>query len=94
MCGNDVAGIGSMMIRLAPANFKNKTGKWAYIMNMYTIPAYRRKGVCKGILNELVEKGKKMGIGAFELHATKEGELVYKQNGFVIHSEPTYRKLL
>ncbi len=93
-CDGELAGIGSVHLREVPGNFKNPTGKWGYIMNMYTLPQHRRKGVCKGILNVLVEEGQKTGVTAFELHATKEGELVYKNNGFEIHSEPTYRKYL
>lgn len=93
-CGSEVAGIGSMILREQAPNFKNKSGCWAYIMNMYTLPAHRRKGVCKGILNALVDEGKQLGVEAFELHATREGELVYKSNGFGIHNEPTYRKFI
>jgi hypothetical protein len=91
-CNGMTAGIGSVHLREMPGNFKNPSGKWGYIMNMYTLPAFRRKGVCKCILDLLIEEGKKYGITAFELHATKEGELVYKQNEFEIHNEPTYRK--
>jgi predicted acetyltransferase len=91
-CDNEVAGIGSVMMREQPGNFKNPSGKWGYIMNMYTVPEFRRKGICKGILNALVEDALKAGITAFELHATKEGELVYAQNGFELFAEPTYRK--
>lgn len=91
-CNGEVAGIGSVLIREQPGNFKNPSGKWGYIMNMYTVPKFRRKGICKGILNALTEDAKKSGIIAFELHATKEGELVYTQNGFEIHAEPTFRK--
>jgi ribosomal protein S18 acetylase RimI-like enzyme len=93
-CNGTVAGIGSMLVRETPGNFKNPTGKWGYIMNMYTLPAYRRKGICKSILDLLVEDGKKYSITAFELHATKTGEMVYVQNGFEIHREPTYRKYI
>jgi predicted acetyltransferase len=89
-----VAGIGSMHVRELPGNFKNPSGKWAYIMNMYTIPAFRRKGVCKNILNMLVEEGKQYGITGFDLHATAEGELVYRQNGFEMNHEPSYRKFI
>jgi GNAT superfamily N-acetyltransferase len=89
-----VVGIGSIHFREMPGGFRNPSGKWGYIMNMYTVPEFRRKGVCKGILNALVEEGTKMGITAFELHATKEGEMVYSQNGFKIHNEPTYRQFI
>ena len=93
-CEGKVAGIGSVHVREQPGNFKNPSGKWGYIMNMYTVPEFRRRGVCKGILNALVEEAGKEGITAFELHATKEGELVYKQNGFELYNEPTYRKFI
>ena len=89
-----VAGIGSVHLRDMPGNFKNPSGKWGYIMNMYTVPAFRRNGICKRILDLLVEEGTKCGVTAFELHATNEGELVYKQNGFVVHNEPTLRKFI
>lgn len=91
-CEDEVAGIGSIHLREMPGNFKNPSGKWGYIMNMYTVPKFRRNGICKGVLNALVDEAKKIGITAFELHASKAGELVYKQNGFKLHSEPTYRQ--
>jgi GNAT superfamily N-acetyltransferase len=91
-CDGEVAGIGSVMLREQPGNFKNPSGRWGYIMNMYTLPQHRRKGICKGILNELVADAARQGITALELHATKTGEMVYSQAGFELHNEPTYRK--
>ncbi|MFZ4798030.1 MAG: GNAT family N-acetyltransferase [Bacteroidia bacterium] len=93
-CDEVVAGIGSVHLRDMPGNFKNPSGKCGYIMNMYTVPSFRRNGICKNILNLLVEEGKKYGYNAFELHATKEGEKVYVQEGFVHHIEPTLRKFI
>ncbi len=91
-CDGIVAGIGSVHLREMPGNFKNPSGKWGYIMNMYTVPKFRRRGICKRILNLLVDEGKKIGITAFELHATNAGESVYIQEGFIHHNEPTLRK--
>lgn len=93
-CDGKVAGIGSVHFRQMPGNFKNPSGKWGYIMNMYTIPEFRRKGICKHILNLLVAEGRKYGVTAFELHATEAGEKVYIQEGFIPHKEPTLRKIL
>jgi len=90
--GNEIAGIGSVHIREMPGNFKNPSGKWGYIMNMYTVPGFRKRGVCTGILKELINEGKRAGITAFELHASILGESVYVKNGFEFHKEPTYRK--
>jgi GNAT superfamily N-acetyltransferase len=91
-CGDKIAGIGSMHVRELAGNFKNLSGQWGYIMNMYTAPEFRKRGVSTGILNELIEEGKKAGVTAFELHASKLGEPVYIKNGFEFHKEPTYRK--
>lgn len=92
--GNTVAGTGGMVIREQPGNFKNPSGRVGYMMSMYTRPEFRKRGICTAILEMLISEARKMGITAFELHATKEGALIYEKNGFQIHSEPTFRKYL
>lgn len=87
-----VAGIGSVSLREVAGNFRNPSGKWGYIMNMYTLPGFRRLGICSVILNLLMDAAKEEGTHFFELHATAEGETVYPKKGFVLHHEPTYRK--
>ena len=72
--GNEIAGIGSVHIREMPGNFKNPSGKWGYIMNMYTVPEFRRFGICTAILKELIDASTKAGATAFELHATESGQ--------------------
>ena len=91
---DEVAGIGSIHLREMPGNIKNPSGKWGYIMNMYTVPKFRRKGICNEILNCLINEGKQNGITGFELHATKDGEPIYRKNGFELHYEPTLRKII
>jgi len=93
-CKGETAGIGSVQIREFPGNFSNPSGKWGYIMNMYTVPKFRRKGICATILNALVKAGAEIGVMSYELHATEAGAYVYEQNGFILHPEPTYRKHL
>lgn len=90
--GEFIAGIGSIVLREQAGNFKNPSGKWGYVMNMYTKPEFRRRGICKTILNLLLSEAQKLGVTAFELHATKQGEHVYTKEGFLLHSEPTLRK--
>ena len=89
--GQKIAGTGAMTVREQPGSFKNSSGKMGYIMNMYTVPEYRRRGICSELVQLLVKTGNEMGIYNFELHATKEGEPVYQKCGFTKHSEPTYR---
>ena len=91
--GDKVAGIGGMILREQPGNFKNPSGKVGYILNMYTVEAYRRQGISTKILQHLIEDASVRGYKAFELHATPDGEPVYIKNGFHKHPEPTYRMM-
>jgi GNAT superfamily N-acetyltransferase len=90
----EVASISGLVIRIGPGNTRNPSGIWGYIMNVYTKPEYRRKGLSAVILDKLLATASEHGIKAFELHATPQGEYVYIKNGFQIHNEPTYRKFL
>lgn len=87
----NVVGIGGLTIREHPGSFRNPTGLMGYVMNMYTVPAYRNRGIAYSILEKLIDSGKQMGINMFELHATQLGEPVYQKYGFQKHNEPTYR---
>jgi GNAT superfamily N-acetyltransferase len=92
--GTTHAGIGGVIFREQPGNFKNPTGRVGYVLNMYTPPQFRRKGIGETILNKLVADTKELGIILMELHATKDGVPLYERNGFKIHPEPTYRRYL
>lgn len=83
-----------MHIRQLPGNLMNFSGKWAYIMSVYTLPEFRRKGISSKLLNIIMNDAKSKGIHTFELHATHDGEPMYIKEGFQIHKEPTYRKII
>lgn len=89
-----LAATGGMVFREQPGSFKNPTGKTAYILNMYTLPEFRRKGISTAIMEQLMDIARSKGYNSFELHATPDGEPVYQKLGFYKHSEPTYRKHL
>ena len=65
-----------------PPHFINLTGKFAYIMNMYTKPEWRRKGIGSALLEKLFEEIKKKGIQSVVLHASPAGRLLYEKYGF------------
>jgi len=89
---NDDIGVGGLVIREHPGSLKNPSGKFGYIMNMYTVPSYRKRGICTDILNLLITDASKLGISYFELHASKEGEPVYQKNGFELTDQPNYKR--
>lgn len=91
---DELVGAGGLAVRENPGSFKIPNGKCGYLMNMYTKPTHRKKGICSTILKNLQNSAQEMGITYFELHATEEGEPVYIKDGFFKHKEPTYRKFV
>lgn len=90
----EMASIAGMILRDQPPTIKNLSGKWGYIFGVYTKIEYRRKGLSKNILQRLMNTAIERGVTAFELHSTKEGEIVYNKEGFELYNEPTYRKII
>lgn len=88
----DFAGVGAMVIMQRPGSFRAPKGISGYIMNMYTVPKYRKQGIASAILNKLMNENAEVKVDFFELHATKDGEPVYIKAGFTKHQEPTFRK--
>lgn len=76
-------GTGGVSFFQVMPTFHNPSGKKAYIMNMYTAPAYRRKGIAYKTLDMLVEETKRNGISAISLEATPMGRPLYEKYGFV-----------
>jgi len=65
-----------------PPTFDNRSGKTAYIMNMFTLPGYRRRGIAGELFRRTVGEAKARGCGKITLHATCEGRPLYEQFGF------------
>lgn len=51
-------------------------------MNMYTAPAYRRRGIAYRTLDLLVRGAKNRGITDISLEATEAGRPLYEKYGF------------
>ena len=67
--------------RLMPTG-DNPTGRKAYIMNMYTRPAYRRQGLAAHVLDLLVQDARSKGITMIALESSAMGRPVYAKYGF------------
>lgn len=65
-----------------PPSFGNISGKEAYIMNMYTKPSFRTKGIGTKLLDIIIDEIKKKGIKKIRLHTTEIGKHVYLRKGF------------
>ncbi|MCD8361589.1 MAG: GNAT family N-acetyltransferase [Lachnospiraceae bacterium] len=60
----------------------NPTGRCAYLMNIYTIPAMRRRGVGKAVVEWLLQEAKNRGAGKIYLEASDSAYPLYKELGF------------
>lgn len=66
-----------------PANPSFITGVTGTLLNVFTYPGYRRKGIATKVISLLLEEGKKVNVSSFELFATEKGKPLYKKLGFV-----------
>ena len=76
-------GAGGVSFYQVMPTYHNPTGKKAYIMNMYTVPAYRRQGIAFHTLDLLVKDIRKQGVSQITLEATEMGRPLYEKYGFV-----------
>jgi ribosomal protein S18 acetylase RimI-like enzyme len=74
--------ISGMVLFKRPPYLENLQGIEAYILNMYTVPEYRGKGLAKRLLENCIEESKKSGVKRIWLHASEDGEPLYRKMGF------------
>ena len=79
---DQIIGAGGISYFRVMPTYHNPTGRKAYIMNMYTAPAYRRKGIALHTLDLLMQEVSKRGIAAISLEATEMGRPLYERYGF------------
>ena len=72
-CAEEIAGVGSVDYHIEMPTVSNPTGECAFLMNIYTAPAYRRRGVARRIVEKLIEDAKTRGIRSVLLEATEMG---------------------
>lgn len=79
---NKVIGSGGVSFFQILPTYLNPTGKKSYIMNMYTKPEYRRKGIAFQMLDLLVNAALSRKINFIYLEATDIGKPLYTKYGF------------
>jgi GNAT superfamily N-acetyltransferase len=80
--GKAVASAGIVFYNQPPL-YHNLEGKVAYILNVYTLPEYRRQGIAKTLLQKIMQEAKDRNTGKVSLHTSEQGRLLYEQFGFV-----------
>ena len=72
----------------APSSPLRPHGLYGEVLNVYTEPAYRGKGLCTHLMQDLIACAKARGLDRIELSATADGLALYKKAGFVEKATP------
>ena len=67
--------------------FSHPTGRRAHLMNVYTKPDYRRKGISKKMVEMIIDEAKENGVTEISLDATEMGRTLYETLGFTASNE-------
>ena len=66
----------------------NLAGREAYLLNMYTLPDYRKQGIASALLDAMEAEAIARRFGKVWLHASEAGRPLYERIGFV--ANPAY----
>jgi GNAT superfamily N-acetyltransferase len=75
------SGLACPAARAARAELGLRGGE-ALVFNMYTRPAYRRRGIASGLLRRSIGEARSRGLSALRLQPTDEGRPIYERAGF------------
>jgi GNAT superfamily N-acetyltransferase len=80
--GDKFIGAGGISYYSVMPTYHNRTGRKAYVMNMYTHPDYRRQGIAYKTLDLLISDAESKGVDDITLEATDMGRPLYERFGF------------
>ena len=78
-----VVGISGLILFDRPPTADNLSGLEGYVLNMYTMPEWRGKGIGTALLNEIIKFAKTTDARRLRLHATPAGRPVYEKALFI-----------
>jgi GNAT superfamily N-acetyltransferase len=66
-------------------------GRQGVIVNVFTEPEWRRRGIAKLLMKEIIVWSREQNLDDLVLHASDEGRTLYEQLGFVLTNEMRLR---
>ncbi|MCR4579138.1 MAG: GNAT family N-acetyltransferase [Treponema sp.] len=80
--GDRVIGCAGICFLYVMPTFDHPSGKRAHLMNVYTHPDYRKKGIASKMVKLLIEEARNYGASEISLDASDMGRPVYEKLGF------------
>jgi GNAT superfamily N-acetyltransferase len=87
-----VAGGGLHLSEIGPVKGCFRVGRRGHIANMNTVPAHRRRGIARRLMEEIVSWSQRNGVDQLTLDASIDGRRLYEALGF--SGTSTVRKTL
>ena len=81
--GDAIVGTSGLSIVEKPPYYGCPTGKIGLLSSMYTLPAYRRRGIARALLSRVTEEAGARGCGAVQITTSDMGVPLYTDFGFV-----------
>ncbi len=78
-----VAGGGIHLRELPPGPDCLNVGRWGHIVNVYTAPEHRRRGLARMVMNEMLRWCSANSLDMVTLTTSGEGRPLYESLGFV-----------
>lgn len=87
--GGVLVAAGTVVVYERPPYPGNLAGRDAYLLNMYTRPTHRGRGLARRVFRALVAAAEAAGAGLVSLHATTDGLPLYLSEGFAEREHET-----
>lgn len=89
--GTDIVGTGGLCLYREMPSPENPKGTCAYLMNVFTRPDLRGRGIGRDLVSWLLWEAQKLGCRKIYLETTSAGRQLYEKLGFT--DMPGYMKL-
>jgi len=66
----------------------SRNGRVGHVIGVVTDPAYRRRGHSRAIMQALLDWFREQDAARVDLYASREGEPLYRELGFLDHPDP------
>jgi GNAT superfamily N-acetyltransferase len=80
--GNRAAAGGAVILTQWPAHPYDLECRRATILNVYTYPEYRLRGIARQLMRTMIAWCKRAGLARITLHASEDGRHLYESLGF------------
>jgi len=71
-----------LVVHSVPPSPANLAGREGYIMNLVTLPDWRRRGIARALLTHVLDILRAERVPVASLHASSDGRELYKDLGF------------